>query len=97
MVKARKHMAVIICISLLLVSFLSPVFIAKHADHDCRGEHCQICGIISHLGNTLKQLGTAVVAIAAVLATAYCLSSTVPLQAISVRQTPVTLKVQLNN
>lgn len=93
---ARKHIALIICLSLLLVSVLSALLIAEHLDHDCPGEHCEICAVITHFSHTLGQLGTAS-AVCTALAMVLCLSSIVSLEAVSVRETPISLKVQLNN
>ena len=73
--QARRSIALIICLSFLFVSTLSAVLIAEHIDHDCHDVHCEICAVISHFGHTLKQLGTAVAAVAMIFAAVFCLSS----------------------
>lgn len=94
---ARKHLAMLLCVCLLLVSVLSSVFIAEHLEHDCHGGHCEICVTIAHFQEALKQLGTAVVAVAMVLAAVYCLGSLVLFPAVLVGETPISLKARMNN
>ena len=41
--KAKKNVAVLLCVALALACAASLVFVAAAADHDCGGEHCRVC------------------------------------------------------
>ena len=45
---ARKRgNALLLCIGLVLVLFVSSAFLIQEADHDCCGEHCPVCEMIA--------------------------------------------------
>lgn len=95
--RLRGRIALIICFGMLLTSLLSAVFIAEHASHDCHGGHCEICAVISHFGKILKQLSGAAAAVSVALAAVCCLVALISVRTFSVQETPVSLRVQMNN
>ena len=50
-------MALLLGIGLVLTLFVSSAFIALEADHDCVGEHCDICGHIEECRALLHSIG----------------------------------------
>ncbi len=95
MKKAHKYIAVGLCLGLLL-PVLSVVLIAEHADHDCRDGYCGVCAAICCLGRILGQLGAVVAAFLLLWPAAVYLRGAVA-PSTSIRKTPVSLKVQMNN
>lgn len=61
------------------VMFLSSLFIATHAEHDCTGEHCTVCAEIEACVCTIRLLTeaveTAVIAVFAYIVVRKILSS----------------------
>jgi hypothetical protein len=94
----NKKIAVLLCLCFVAAFALSFVYIVEHADHDCTGEHCEICYYIHNAQNLLQQMGTAL-ALAAGLSAALLLTLFIAkANVISPRgKTLFALKAQLNN
>ncbi len=43
MSKAKRAVALILCVGMVLVLFTSSAYLAHEADHLCAGDHCEIC------------------------------------------------------
>ncbi|MBR4431384.1 MAG: hypothetical protein IKS75_08820 [Clostridiales bacterium] len=94
----NKAIAAITAIALLSVILLAGLFIILEADHDCEGEDCPVCECIEQCQATLHQLGTAAVTGMAVLFPILLLiASGIHFVRVVRRETPVSIKVQLNN
>lgn len=98
MQKAQNRIAVIVCICFVLASILTPV-VAFQSDHECSGEHCEICLQIAHITNALKQCMTAVFAVAVAVSAAAMSAiwfAACDKNAAYYIDTPITRKVQMN-
>ena len=96
--KKRRLAALLLCACLLLVFSLSGALVSTHAEHDCNGSHCEVCTQISHIGDLLRLLKAALLFAAAVFSYGSFVLLPVPLPAEKgILQTPVTLRVQMNN
>jgi len=95
----QKTLALLTCVVFVAVSLFSIAYIAHEAQHDCVGEHCQICTHVSGAKNTLKQLSANATrfeggALAIVLNTTMFLLCTGVFFVIS---TPVKLRIRMNH
>ena len=97
MQKCKKRIVVFVCTCFLLVSVLSIAFVISNSDHECIGEHCEICLQISHITNILKQLRTAVFSIAVFIAAIFPTMFAAHNNRTPDFVTPVSLKVKMNN
>lgn len=98
MVTKRRFAAAILA-AFILVAVTASLFIVVHeADHDCIGEGCPICAVITLCQNTLKALGDALIAAALVFA-CFCFAASVMSfsRIATYNQTPISLKVKLLN
>lgn len=97
-----KNIALILCLCLIVVSFLSTTFILTHAnhehDHDGPNGSCVTCIHLVTADNLLKQLSSALVAAIFAFALSsfisFCLKPSAPCVG---SPTLITLKVRLNN
>ena len=94
-----KIFAGILSVLMIVVVLFSGIVIALEAEHDCKGEECDICLCIEQCIFTLEQLGKAIGAAAAVLAKAviFILAAVVFRFYEIPGTTPITDKVRLNN
>ena len=93
-----RTFATITAIAMLLVILLAGIFIALEADHECEGEDCPICECLEQCQATLHQLGSVTVTSKAVLFPVLLLIvSGIHFARVIRRETPVSIKVQLNN
>ena len=93
-----RSFAAITAIAMLLVILLAGIFIALEADHECEGEDCPICECLEQCQATLHQLGSVTVTSKAVLFPVLLLIvSGIHFARVIRRETPVSIKVQLNN
>ena len=93
-----RSFAAITAIAMLLVILLAGIFIALEADHDCEGEDCPVCECMEQCRATLHQLGSVTVTGKAVLFPVLLLIvSVIHFARVIRRETPVSIKVQLNN
>ena len=95
--KKIRNITILLCICFLLFSALSVLLVAGHADHDCAGEHCEICALIARLDSALKLTWLAVTAIAVFFVLPRICERLSSARALSLYKTPVSLKVQMNN
>ena len=63
----KRGYALLLCISLILVLFVSSAFLIQEADHDCCGEDCPICETIAVNIQLIRTLGLALLIPAAIL------------------------------
>ncbi|MCR5297033.1 MAG: hypothetical protein K6E17_06455 [Clostridiales bacterium] len=68
----KRIPALILGIGMLLVLLSSFAFIALEADHDCRGEDCEICEVLSRIEALLQHMAvySPLLAVSAVCAAA---------------------------
>jgi len=93
-----RTFAAITAIAMLLVILLAGIFIILEADHDCEGEDCPVCECMEQCQATLHQLGSVTVTGKAVLFPILLLIVlSVHIAAVLPKQTPVSIKVRLNN
>ena len=64
--KRKRTFSVAVCILFLFVTFASLFYIAKEENHNCTGEDCPICANVHQAEQTLRNLGTGMIAVAAV-------------------------------
>ena len=93
-----KTFAAITAIAMLLVILLAGIFIALEADHDCEGEDCPVCECMEQCQSTLNQLGSvSVTGMAVLFPILLLIASGIHFVRVVRRETPVSIKVQLNN
>ena len=95
---AKKILAVIISVLMAAVLLFSVFYIAAEADHECEGAHCQVCECIEICAGLLQRFGfgtahtwVAAASILALITVFFCYEEA------RSENTPVTLKVRLNN
>ena len=99
MIKAKRAAALITGIVMVLVLFASSAYIVREADHHCVDEHCLICRQIrlaQAVLNAAALPGVCVISLLVLLSACRVLHASGGL-CISVRRTPVSWKVRLNN
>ena len=93
-----KAFAAVTAAAMLTVILLSGLFIVLEADHDCEGEDCHICHCLEQCQAILNQIGEAVSAGKTAFFTAVLLlASCFHLTRVICKETPVTIKVRLND
>lgn len=96
--KRNRIFALVLTVSVAFVLLFSVFYIAAASDHDCIGEHCQVCCQISACENTLKTLSYGVCIAAFAVATVYAFIRLIELFTRSVQTNSlVALKVKLTN
>ena len=95
--KARRILAGVLGLALLLALVLCALCIAAEADHDCTGEDCPVCALVHQCENLLRQFGAAAAATALIAAAALLCVSAASYACTVCRVTPVSRKVRLNN
>jgi hypothetical protein len=99
-VNARKRgNALLLCIGLVLVLFVSSAFLIQEADHDCCGEDCPICRTIAMTTALMQALCLIAAAqlmwsVLAVSRSAFQMPKSVRLHA---EGTPVSRKTRIND
>lgn len=95
----QKRLAAVLLVVLVLVAMATSLFVLAHeADHDCVGEGCSVCAVISLCRNTLKALcGTLIAAATVFECLRFGSEATAAFRAFSSGETPITLKVKLLN
>lgn len=96
--RGKKHLALLVCLCLIFVSFFSFIYIAVEADHNCTEEGCSICACIHSAKQTIKQLGLGAMSsfiivpmFVLALAALFLMLSVLPYS------TPVSQKVRMNH
>ncbi len=98
MARKIKLVALALTVVFLLSASLSLYFIAQEADHDCVGEGCEICALLSQCEHTLKTLFAFAKEAVLALSILYVSHGFVKSPAdITAQGTPVALKVELLN
>ena len=93
-----RTFAAITAIAMLLVILLAGIFIILEADHDCEGEDCPVCECMEQCQATLHQLGSiTVTGKTALFPILLLIVLSVHIAAVFPKQTPVSIKVRLNN
>lgn len=66
----RRHVrwaALLVCVGMLLMLFVSSAYIAHEAGHDCVGEGCPVCAFIARLREAQRGFSLALASSAALL------------------------------
>ena len=96
--KTRRAIVIVISLLFIFILLFSHLFILAEADHDCSGEDCPICQIITIAEKTLQGFSLLICFGATVVA---ALSAAIKLRCVSdhkgSRFTPVLFKVKLSN
>ncbi len=97
--KNMRRLSAWIMTALFLFAAITSLFvIAVEADHDCVGEECVICAIVSACRHTVRSLSLALsVAACIALTDGFVLLSGLLSRKASDRKTLVSLKVKLSN
>ena len=96
--KRNRIFAFVLAVSMAFVLLFSVFYIAVNSDHDCVGEHCQVCCRIAACENTLKTLSGGAFIVAFAVATVYILIRIIEFFTSSViANSLVALKVKLTN
>ena len=69
--KRNRIAALLLAVTVLVITLYSALFVAAEADHDCVGEGCPICYQVEACQNTLKGLSLAVCVTAVAVAFIY--------------------------
>lgn len=95
----KRRLAAVFLAAFILFAMTASLFVMAHeADHDCIGEGCSICAVISLCRNTLKALGGTLIAAALLFACLrFAAPILLPIRVSSYSKTPITLKVKLLN
>lgn len=97
MTRAKRTLALITGLAMLLLVLGSVLFLAAEAHHDCAGEDCAICACIRQCVETLRQLGSLTAPAALLLPVLFgCFTAPIPAAAFRAK-TPVSFRVRLNN
>ena len=93
----RKPVALLLCVLVVSLAFLSMTLAASHALHfDCMDEQCTVCALI-HLAHSLRQLSLAVLgSLLALIAIAGGFASASHAIRRQKATTPIALKVRMN-
>lgn len=97
---AKRAIALLVCVCLAAAFLFSAWFATAHIHHDCTGNDCPVCMLIHRLSDLLRKLARAVMLLAAsFLAVLTALHGAAPYRTFEDARgnTPVSLKVQLNN
>ena len=93
-----KIPALIMAIAMLSAVLLAGFFIAIEAEHDCEGEDCPICECLEQCHAILNQTGSAPVTCKGIVfSVALLITFCVHITRVFRRETPVTIKVRLND
>ena len=95
--KARRILAGVLGLALLLALVLCALCIAAEADHDCTGEDCPVCAAIRLCERILCCAGTRGAAWISLLPVLFVLLAAPPALYGLARITPVSVKVRMNN
>ena len=93
-----KALSAVTAAVMLFVILLAGIFIVLEADHECEGEDCHICQCLEQCQATLNRIGSIPVAAKAVMFSAVLLiTSLVHTVRVIRKETPVSIKVRLND
>lgn len=93
-----RGIAALLAALLLLAVLTSALVLITHAQHDCAGEDCPICAILSGCLRALRELFACVLAATlTLLAALRTPASFACVPARAVPRTPVSLRVKLSN
>ena len=96
--KIKKTSLAVIAVFVIFILIFSRLFIAAESDHDCSGEECRVCRIITTAEQTLKELSLLLFAAAAAAVTS--VAAVLPRRDSAGEAfvfTPVLLKVKLTD
>ena len=94
----KQIIALLACIFIVLVSFLSVAFIIEHTEHDCTGYDCAVCTQIHTVENLLKQLALAITVLSLFYIGLRCCRMFLQIDGFTfAKLTPIKLKVRMNN
>ena len=96
MTAAKRILCAAAAVIMSAVLIFGVLFIAAEADHDCIGENCPVCAVISLFVNALKTLSK--VSVSTALTAVFTFYIILRLYYyLSVFKTPVTLRIRLIN
>ena len=96
--RAVRTAAGAMALLLLVLVLFSALYPAAEADHDCCGEHCPVCACIRQCGDLLRGFGLGKASLTFSAAAAVLVfSAAFPAVTAVLRETPVSVKVRLNN
>lgn len=94
----RRSMAILVSMWLVFGVILSAFFISAEYDHDCTGDECPICQIITVCENFVKNAGTALAVVTALFAVIFAAVRALVKECDELLvDTLITRKVRLNN
>ena len=96
----KRSAALLLCVMIAAAFLFSAWFAAAHIHHDCTGNDCPVCMLIHHFSDMLRKLFIALAIAAAALFAAFTALRGPMLchyPGNAKANTPVSLKVQLNN
>lgn len=97
--RRRKLLLVLLCVCFVLASVLPLGFALRYYDHDCPVRECHLCLEFAQLVRAAEAFRLGVAAVGAIvirsIAAALPLCFAVPL--VQSAETPVSLKIQMNN
>ena len=98
MAAVKRAFALVMCFVLVLSLLFSISFITHEVSHDCAGEECRICAVITRCAETLEKLYAAASAISLFgFLAVFVVTVATRGEASCVSDTPVKLKVKLSD
>lgn len=61
--KQKRLIALLMCVGMLLILFVSSAYIVHEAGHDCTGEDCPICEFIAQVERVQRGFGMVLLAL----------------------------------
>ena len=97
-IKSKRITAWIALVAVVFVMLFSVLYISYHADHECTGADCPVCAVMEQCGNNIKNIGTIIVAVAAVFFLYLSIKKSVQfVSAVCPDYSLISQKVRMNN
>lgn len=95
----KRAAALLLCFVIAAAFLFFAWFVTSHIHHDCTGNDCPVCMLIHYFSDMLRKLVAFVMMLAALFAALTALHGTMMRRFLEDARlnTPVSLKVQLNN
>lgn len=94
----KKMIAWVAVIATLVVVLFSTGYLCENMEHDCMGEHCDVCATVLQCSNNLKTISTTIIAMGVVVVLFEISKESVMMCADAVScNSLISQKVRLNN
>lgn len=93
----KRRIALLLCMVLVTLPFVSMLFITTHIQHDCTGKHCEVCSEIELAVHAISNTRLILV-VAGIISAAFFLQnyeSMLDINICLIHKTLISLKVEL--